>query len=285
MSAVFLKGYLFVITIYAAISIIYYLLFNLRRKKNEQYAFNKIVLDTNTQIIKRRIESITEYFHEDIYSDVYNIKETTDLDVSYSLKVTSLKSLNIYINPYFTKGSDTYDDFVHHTKLDDTKLSPIGNTSLELMYDDYKKIIDAYDKCNSITQLARAAIVFPWTSLFVYTVMLIIMGVAIGLVIQEFNMVTYATDFLLLTEIEKITKTKKEVSEVDKDTIECHYKTSIAKHKVMSKKKVAIYAIGIVFVIFIAVIAMISFDYDTSSYITNLYAGTGFVNNECTDNF
>ena len=307
------KQFFIVFLIQGVLWIIYYLLKNIELKSHKKYLYNVNVLDTNTYNIKRDSKAILRFLLGDMYDNVNNLLinqygtlETSSLTSDVLInKIRKLQTHDIDFDYWkITKiatGSDLKTELsiedpsnsmlifqllALYNRMDtDDNITVSDNNNLGFIYDRLVKTVVSYEKCTNITELARSKVIFPWTTLFVYTVVLIILGAALFLIISEYNLIEHTQDLILMREIEKIRSEQgdKEVSEEDEELIKCHYERNKEIHKMVTKKKSVIYLLGIVFVIMIAILAVAAFESDTESYTVNLYTSDEFYDNQCVD--
>jgi hypothetical protein len=282
----------FVITIIACSAILFYIiLWSLYNKNVSLNTYNKSMMEENSFIMRTKAISVMQSIYDDVKMDVFGIKEfgiTQEKIVNLmkeGISIDATKKLDAGASD--VPGELLFEVIVNSSSVDDQNYIKLRSTrnNLNDVYSSLCAIISSYNKCNNIYSLFKNGVPFPWTSIVVYIIMLLICAVAIMLIGEEFHVSDATTNIVRISYIKQILKevgAKTDLSGEDQNYIELLLKKQ-EKDNSSDGKRIALFITGIVIMIAVTILFSIVISNEPNLYTSALYSSKQFRSNECFD--
>jgi hypothetical protein len=285
---------IFVITIIACSSILFYIiLWSLYNKNVAFHTYNETMMDDNSFIMQTKALSVMQAIYDDAKKDIFGIKEMGLTEE----KIVNLMKENIRID--ITKKHDEgasdvpgdllFEVIVNSSSVDDQNFIKLRSSrnNLNDVYSSLCEIVSSYNKCNNIYALAQNGVPFPWTSIVVYIIMLLICGVSIIMIADEFNVANARVN---ITRVNYIKQIMKEVGKTTKlSNKDITYINNLVQNlesegeNSSDSKRVVLFITGIVIMLAVTILFSIVITNEPQLYTSALYSSKQFRANECFD--
>ncbi len=272
--------YVFILSFF---TIVYFMLYGMKAKKESVYKYNQDIMETNSDIIVTNSSQVMELLYQDMIKDKFGISKPTE-DLSYT-KNRALKKANITIDPLASLNDlqkqenadwEYFDVIVKNASVNsEIKLSVSEDSSLYEMYLKMMQMVSAYDKCNALFAMDDIKVPLPIMELTVYVVMLIISFVTILYVLSNFKPFEQFKNVVFLRKIMRRLKMGQQVSPIDVNDLS-GMSTADNMNAMTMVKIIAAMLVVVFTVVFCTTIKS-----NGDQFISNLYGGQLYVNSEC----
>jgi len=284
----------FIVTIISCSSILLYIiLWSLYNKNVAFNTYNTTMMEDNSFIMQTKALAVMQSIYDDVKKDVFGIKEIGLTEE----KIVNLMKEKIIIDA--TKNHDAgasdvpgdllFEVIVNSSSVDEQNFIKLKTTrnSLNEVYTSLCEIISSYNKCNNIYALARNGIPFPWTSVVVYIIMLLICALSIMMIAEEFELDPARTKIIRTSYIKQILKELGSKTVLSKDDIsyinEMITHQNAVKDTSSDSKRVILFITGIIIMVAVTILFGIVITNEPQLYTSALYSSKQFRANECFD--